>query len=66
MTHWNELDLERDLPLDTEDRAALQLARETRVNPAEMQWQWISLALQFPRLCQSRETAVGREEFRLP
>ena len=66
MSQGNDLDLERDLPLDAADRSALRLTRQTRVDPAEMQWQWISLALQFPRLCQSRETAVGREEFRLP
>ncbi len=66
MTLRNELDLERDLLLDSEDRAPLQLAWEACVNPAEMQWQWISFALQFPGFCPSRETAVGREEFRLP
>lgn len=65
MSHRTELDLERDLALDSKDSAALESARETRVNPADMQWRWVSLALQFPNLRQSRETAVGREEFRL-
>jgi hypothetical protein len=61
----DELDLERDLPLDAEDRAALDRARDFRVDPSELRWEWISLALQFPGLRQSRATAEGREEFRL-
>lgn len=65
MTRRTELDLEQDLSLDLEDRAALGAARETRVDPAQMEWEWISLAAQFPNLRQSRETAAGREEFRL-
>ena len=60
-----KLDLERDLILDSEDRAALERSRQIRINPAVMQWEWFSLALQFPNLRQSRETAAGREEFRL-
>lgn len=66
MTRWNELDLEHDLPLDTADLEALRLAREVRVDPTEIKWQWVSLALQFPGLRQSRKTAAGRIEFRLP
>ena len=65
MTRRNDLDFERDLPLDSEDRAALGVAREVRVDPAEMEWEWISLTAQFPNLRQSRDTAAGREEFRL-
>jgi len=66
MTRREELDLERDLFLDAEDRAALERARRIRFDPTEVKWQWISLALQFPGVRQSRTTAAGREEFRLP
>ncbi len=66
MTRRNELDLERDCPLDAEDRASLERARRIRFDPTQAEWQWISLALQFPGLRQSRTTAAGREEFRLP
>ncbi len=65
MTRSKELDLERDLPLTTEDRAALGSARQARADPTKMRWEWISLALQFPALRQSRATAAGREEFHL-
>lgn len=65
MSRRQVLDLERDLPLDTEDLAALERARQIRFDPTEVEWQWISLALQF-RVRQSRTTADGREEFRLP
>lgn len=65
MSRRKELDLERDIPLDTEDLAALDRARRTRFDPSELEWQWISLASQF-RIRQSRKTADGREEFRLP
>ncbi len=62
MSRRRVLDLERDLPLDTEDRAALQRARETRIDPARIEWRSFSLALQLPNLRQSRETAHRRRE----
>ena len=66
MSRPRELDLERDLPLDAEDRAALERARQIRLDPTGVEWRWISLALQFPGLRQSRATAAGRKEFHLP
>jgi len=60
-----DLDFERDFAIDDEARAALDHAREVRVDPAKLKWEWVSLARQFPNLQQDRSTSEGWEEFYL-
>jgi hypothetical protein len=59
------LPLELDLPTSAEDIAALRRARRRTIDPATIDWKWLSLSTQFPHLERRRRTHRGFADFEL-
>lgn len=61
-----DFDLERDMPLTAEDIEAMRRARFRVIDPTQLEWDWISLGVQFPHLSRERKTHEGVPDFELP
>lgn len=65
MSDFELFDFEKDMPLTDEDVRVMNENRKRRIDPAELEWEWISLAWQFPEIDQDRPTSEGWLEFEL-